>query len=178
MTKGAPVRPQVVVMETTAWLPSFAAIQRLPTDCVTCSVPWKTMSLMARMPRGERSSVRLTKLPAALLIRWVAGRPAFHIAATARSTASGSLMSTTWQVTPSPMAAAASCQHRAAAAPDLHGGPRESSFSAIIRPRPLPPPVTSTRWPANRSALNIAPSVFFCGLCCPESTREGEGHGR
>src|SRR4051812_7918271 len=132
------------------------------------------MSVMARMPRGERSSVRLTKLPAALLMRCVAGRPPSHIAATARSTASGSLMSTTCQVTRSaPMAAAASCSTGPRRPQISTAAPRESSFSAIIRPRPPPPPVTSTRWPANRSALNIAPSRFPSALCCPQTGGKG-----
>src|SRR5690606_35968170 len=66
--KGPPFHTQVVRIETTeAFLPS--AIQRLPASRVTKNEPRKTMLAMASKPRVDRSSVRLMKLPAALLIR-------------------------------------------------------------------------------------------------------------
>lgn len=158
-TKGAPVRTQVTMIDTTA-PPVPSAIHRFPTACVTWKVPWKTMSAMAWKARGERSSVRLTKLPAALLTRCVAGRPSSHMAAMAASTASGSLMSTAraW--------ARPGCAAFIAAAAVARTSPRRPQIStlapssirrsAIIRPRPVPPPVTSTRAPSNSPARNIA----------------------
>jgi hypothetical protein len=56
-TKGAPVRTQVTMMETTA-PPVRSRIQRLPTACVTWKVPWKTMSAMAWKARCDRPAFR------------------------------------------------------------------------------------------------------------------------
>src|ERR1700704_776438 len=63
--KGPPFQTQVVRIDTTeACLPSLS--QRLPASRVTKNEPRKTMLAMASKPRGERSSVRLMKLPGAL----------------------------------------------------------------------------------------------------------------
>jgi len=71
---GPPCQTQVVRIETTeAWAPS--ASQRLPASRVTKKEPRKTMLEMASKPRAERSSVRLMKLPAALLTRPVSAPP-------------------------------------------------------------------------------------------------------
>src|ERR1700704_2068674 len=70
--KGPPFQTQVVRIETTeACLPSFS--QRLPHSSVTKKEPRKTMLDMASKPRDDRSSVRLVKLPAAVLTRPVSG---------------------------------------------------------------------------------------------------------
>src|SRR5690606_2295946 len=63
---GPPFQIQVVRIDTTeAFLPS--ASQRLPQPRVTKNEPRKTILAMASKPRGDRSSVREIKLPAALL---------------------------------------------------------------------------------------------------------------
>ena len=89
---GPPCQIQVVRMETTA--PFFcSAIQRLPTSWVTKKEPRKTMLEMASKPRGLRSSVRLMKLPAALLIRPVSAPPSAQTVSTISWMASGTRMS-------------------------------------------------------------------------------------
>ena len=79
-------------METTeAFLPS--AIQRLPQSRVTKNEPRKTMLAMASKARGDRSSVRLMKLPAALLTRPVSAPPSAQTVSIISAIASGTRMS-------------------------------------------------------------------------------------
>ena len=103
-TKGEPVQIQVTRIETTLPL-CPPAIQRLPTDCVTKNVPCRTMFAIASKPRGERSSVRLMKLPAALLTRPVSGPPSSQIDWIIASTAAASRMSTACAFTEPPCVA-------------------------------------------------------------------------
>src|SRR5580693_9215486 len=63
---GPPFQIQVVRIEITLAL-SPASSQRLPQASGTENEPRNTISAMALKPRGERSLVRLMKLPAALL---------------------------------------------------------------------------------------------------------------
>ena len=75
---GPPFQIQVVRIEITeARRPS--AIQRLPHSRVTKNEPRNTMLAMASKPRGDRSWVRLMKLPAALLTSPVSAPPSAQI---------------------------------------------------------------------------------------------------
>jgi hypothetical protein len=88
---GPPLQIQVTRIERTeAARPS--AIQRLPHSRVTRKEPLKTMLEMASKPFGERSSVRLMKLPAALLISPV-GAPPFQTLPTISAIASAERIS-------------------------------------------------------------------------------------
>ncbi|MDB5451642.1 MAG: hypothetical protein JWO33_220 [Caulobacteraceae bacterium] len=89
---GPPFQIQVTRMETTE-AAFFSAIQRLPASSVTRNPPRKTMLEMASKPLAERSSVRLMKLPAALLIRPVSAPPSAQMASIMAEMASASRMS-------------------------------------------------------------------------------------
>ena len=101
--KGPPFQIQVVRMETTeAFLPS--SIQRLPASRVTKNEPRNTILAMASKPRGERSWVRLMKLPAALLTRPVSAPPSDQMVSIISVMASGTRMSQAMPTTLPPWA--------------------------------------------------------------------------
>src|SRR5260221_10740416 len=113
---------------------------------------------MASKPRGERSSVREMKFPAALLTRPVSGPPSSQIACTMASTAAASRMSTVWHFTEPPcfaVSSAAVFSNGSRRLPQMHrSAPSSRYFAAISRPRPVPPPVTRMRLPLRRSFRN------------------------
>src|SRR5258707_6181469 len=106
---------------------------------------------MASKPRGERSSVREMKLPAALLTRPVGARPSCQIACTIASTLPASRMSTVWHFTEPPCFAVSSAAVFSNGSRRLaqiyRSAPSSRYFAAISRPRPVPPPVTRMRLP-------------------------------
>lgn len=90
--KAEPFQTQVARMERTE-AGTCSAIQRLPQASVTANEPRKTMFEMASKPRIDRSSVRLTKLPAALLTSPVSAPPLAQMRSSISSIASGLRMS-------------------------------------------------------------------------------------
>src|SRR2546422_3255765 len=127
------------------------------------------MLAMALKPFGERSLVRLMKLPAALLTRPVRG-PSSKTRVIMFSTASGNRMSHSIGVTRVLCVSASSRAVSATTAPRrpqmYTSAPSLAYSSAISRPSPVPPPVTKMRLPSSRSARKIVmPFSLDPSLC-------------
>ncbi len=143
--KGEPFHTQVVRIDSTdAALPS--ANQRLPHSSVMQKLPRKTMLEMASKALGDRSSVRLTKLPAALLTRPSSAPPSAQMASSISVICVSWRMSQVLGITRPPcrcISSAAVSSSTGARRPQMYtSAPSSSSASLITRPRPLPPPVT------------------------------------
>src|SRR6266851_3730706 len=150
------------------------------------------MLAMALKPFGERSLVRLMKLPAALLTRPVRG-PSSKTRVIMFSTASGNRMSHSIGVTRVLCVSASSRAVSATTAPRrpqmYTSAPSLAYSSAISRPSPVPPPVTRMRLPSSRSARKIVmpfsldPSLCAAtgsggSLACPARCRSRGRHLR
>ncbi len=150
---GPPFCALRAVIETTEPRVPVAS-HRLPQPRVTMKVPLNTMFEIASNPRIERSSVRLMKLPAALLTRPVSG-PSDQIASSIAAIESHDRISHGIVVTVPPgeeeadtaslIAEAASSSTPARRPQITTCAPSAAQPLAIIRPIPLPPPVTSMR---------------------------------
>src|SRR3989441_5176958 len=129
------------------------------------------MLAMALKPFGERSFVRLMKLPAALLTRPVRG-PSLKTRVIMFSTASGDRMSHSIGVTRVLCVSASSRAVSATTAPrrpQMYTSAPSLAYSpAISRPSPVPPPVTRMRLPLSRSARKIVmPFPLDPTVCAP-----------
>src|SRR5262249_14079914 len=129
------------------------------------------MLAMASKPRGERSSVREMKFPAALLTRSVSG-PRRKISSIMASTAAASRMSTPWASTLPPcffISSAAVSSHTDLRRPQMiTSAPSARNFSAMPLPSPVPPPVTRIRLPRKSPSVNmrfllLAPVIAVLG---------------
>ncbi len=155
---GEPFQTKVARIDST--LPRRpSAIQRFPTSSVIMNDPRKTVLAMASNPRVERSSVRDTKLPAALLMRPVNGASRQMVSSSV-PIASSDRMSQVRGVTRPPWALVSSCAVRSSTSclrPQMTtSAPRARKASAISRPRPVPPPVTRIFSPPSRPSRNIS----------------------
>ena len=117
------------------------------------------MLAIASKARGLRSLVCEMKLPAALFTSPSSG-PVAQICSTISSTAVATRMSTAWVSTRRPgylaMTSFAVSSSTLPRRPQMtQSAPNSTNFSIMIRPRPVPPPVTRKRFPLNRSVLNI-----------------------
>src|SRR5574337_1074392 len=128
-----------------------------------------TILAMASKPRGDKSSLRAMKLPAALLMSEVKG-PSRKVSSTMASTAAASRMSTPWARTVPPCAfiiSSAAASQTPLRRPQMAiSAPKPKSRSAMARPSPVPPPVTSAFLPLNRPSWNT-------GVCLPEPGGRG-----
>src|SRR5690606_11041309 len=134
------------------------------------------MLAMASKARGLSASVGLMKFPAALLTRPVSGGPPAKMSSTMASMAAASRISTPKVSTRPPWAlriSSAVWSRTPLRRPQMTiSAPSWRYFSAMARPRPVPPPVTRIRLPASRSLRNMG-----C-LLVGDPTDSASKHGR
>ena len=132
-------------MFTTALFFSPLAIQCLPKASVQFTVPWSTMPMITSKALGLSRSVGLMKLPAALLISASQVPKRSMTAATSLSTSKWLRTSQATGSTAPPVAASSSlavfCKVSNFLLVMQTFAPSRSSVSAMLRPRPVPPPV-------------------------------------
>ncbi len=119
--------------------------------------PVRLVRTTASQPFSEMSRSGAGNWPPALFTRPSMRPCAASTASTVAQTCSSSRMSQAWVVAAPP--AAAISAHTVSSFSGLRPmsatfAPRAASSWAVQRPMPLPPPVTTTDWPANRPARN------------------------
>src|SRR5512133_1782678 len=144
--------------------PSPLSIIRLPAACAHRKLPSRTIEVTAFHPFGDRSSAFTTKFPAALFTRQ-SMRPNVSTAALiSASTCSGSRTSvgSASAVPPAPsIIAAVSASGSARRPATTTAAPRRENSSAIARPMPLPPPVTTATCPSNVPSASIRVAILY-----------------
>ena len=154
-----PGRPRPTIATICTITPPSPSSIWFPNTCVIDHVPLRFKSITLFQPLGLNRRASCGNCPPALLTRMSTScRPA------SASTLSRLRISTRSTVTGLPVAAvisaaaASSTSVRRAAITTV--APAAESPSAIARPRPVPPPVTSATEPASKSEANIVRRPF------------------
>src|SRR5436190_4482417 len=155
----------------TIWPPSPPrAATRRASSREQKKVPSRTIPTTARQPFGESSSALMRKFPAALFTTVVSGPSSASAASNAAATASGSRTSA-GAATPAPIAATVSSSGSRRRPRTATEAPSRASSSAIARPSPVPPPVTSATRPSSVPGSSITRATPCTPTRPPASAR-------
>src|SRR6476619_746692 len=144
--------------------PSPLSIIRLPAARAHRKLPSSTIEVTALQPFGDRSSAFTTKFPAALLTRQSIRPNVSTAACMSASTWSGSRTSVGAASAVPPllsMSAAVSARGSARRPATTTAAPSRENSSAIARPMPLPPPVTTATCPSNVPSTSIGLAILY-----------------
>ena len=144
--------------------PSPLSIIRLPAAWAHRKLPSSTIEVTALQPFGDRSSAFTTKFPAALLTRQSIRPKVSTAACISASTCSGSRTSvgSASAVPPEPsISAAVSASGSARRPATTTAAPSRENSSAMARPMPLPPPVTTATCPSNVPSASIGLAILY-----------------
>src|SRR6478735_2194004 len=128
--------------------PSPLSIIRLPAARAHRKLPSSTIEVTALQPFGDRSSAFTTKFPAALLTRQSI-RPNVSTAAC--------MSASTWSGSRAAVSASGSARRPATTT----AAPSRENSSAMARPMPLPPPVTTATCPSNVPSASIGLAILY-----------------